>query len=272
MHDFSAIVLGAFQSRLKDLADEYGEMQMLSHLERDAYVRALQVQADEIELQIEGAGVCNAKSVLLKFQFASRIIYKRQGTGKNHFFDEYKWERWDVTKQISSWRWTSPSEQEFARVMLSWCEQVDFYTQVDELCSETFGLPIPRESESFSEYLQRSCVAEASWEWRYDSAEREERGRWFPSRKKLADIEDQRILQRRNANRCEAFLATIFSRIQPASDTLRSVQRSELSITSRLSAALRVQKALAENVQLKHLLLEEGVTLAGSYEQVTRGL
>ncbi len=247
-------------------------MQPMTHKARLDYVQALKARSAESAAIIQGAEVHDAKRVLLKFQYASRIIYAVDESSRRHFDDRFKWEKCEEWKEIGSWRFMPPSEFDFVRVMLSWSTTVDFYTQVNEFCSEIFGLPIPADAEGFDEYARRAGIDEASWCWRYDNAAKAEETRWFTSGRKLAEIEQHRIGHRARAERCSIYLAKIHPLIRPASDLLKGLKRSELEISPRLQAAERANEALLQNVQLKHLLLEEGSNLSGAYSEITRGL
>ena len=272
MHDVKAIVRGAFHGLLEGVAEQYRLLEPMTPADREAYVQDLRLREAELKSKTKSAETQDAIRILLRFQYASRIIYRDDDRWRSHYSDSYKWEKWEEGKEIASWHWSPPTEADFCRVMLSWSTKVDFYTLVNELCSEIFGLPIPGQSETFEEYLIRANIEEDSWRWRYDGELKKERGRWFTSNRKLAEIEAQRERHRARATQCSAFLGAFFLQIRPSSDLLQEIKRLELTSSSSLHAAERALGALRENVQLKHLLLEEGHQLSGTYSQITRGL
>jgi hypothetical protein len=237
MHDVTAIVRGAFHGLLQDVAEQYRHLQPMAPTDRDAYVQGLRSRGVEISSKIEGAETQDAVRILLRFQYASRIIYRDDENRRSHYSDSYRWEKWEEGKEIASWRWSPPTEADFNRVVLSWSAKVDFYTLVNEFCSEIFGLPIPGGSETFEEYLLRAGIEEASWRWQYDGALKKEQDRWFTSSRKIAEIEAQRKSHRARATQCSAFLAAFFPRIRPSSDLLQNLKRLELTNSSSLHAA-----------------------------------
>lgn len=272
MNDLKSIVGGAFRNRLAALTHEYLKMQSMASNDRDSYLSSLMCYADEIQSKIDGSETQRAKLILLKFQYASRIIYSVDEQIISHFCDRLKWEKWEEGKEILSWRFTPPSESDFLRVMLSWQTRVDFYKQVNELCGTTFGLPLPGVSEPFDQYTVRAGIAEASWRWRYDNAIEKERKSWFTSKRKLAEIENQRSEHRKKSEECLKYLFKIYSRIRPSAELLQELKRTELNLSTHLDATEDAYHALCEGVPLKNLLIEEGHDLSQTYSEITRGL
>jgi len=109
MNELKSIVGGAFRNRLAALTHKYLKMQSMASNDRDSYLNSLMCYADEIQSRIDGSETQRAKLILLKFQYASRIIYSVDEQIISHFCDRLKWEKWEEGKEILSWRFTPPS-------------------------------------------------------------------------------------------------------------------------------------------------------------------
>ena len=275
MYDVREIVGGAFRGMLEEQAALYRALEPLTEEQRAQFVDSIRQESNEIQQSIRSGESLRAKTTLLKYQYASRVIYD-VGKSKDHMLDRFKWSR-PATETFNAhwsdqWSHSSPTEKSFFQHLLAWFDTIDFYTQVKWLSDALYGLPIPRNDEPFRTYLTRSGISEESWKGQYERQIEQENNRWITSRKKIEEIKQSRTKHLEKSMNCENYLRGFYEDIAPAHDHLNNLKHAELHAIPRLDAAERAYHALKNGVQLKYLLLEESGSLGKAYKDITRGL
>ena len=275
MHDVRQILGGAFRGMLEEQAVIYRALEPLNEGQRDQIVESLRAESQKIQRSICSSESWNARNTLLKFQYASRIIYDVDQS-KDHMLKRFRWSMPVAATYTAhwsdGWSYASPTEEEFFQQLLEWLGTVDFYTQVKWLSDELYGLPIPHPEEHFSTYLTRSKISEESWNWRYESQIEEENKRWFTSQRKIDEIRLRSADHLQKSKSCERYIQGFYRDISPALKHLDDLMHSELYVGPRLHAAERAYAALKDGVRLKHLLLEDSSDLGKAYSDITRHL
>ena len=273
MHDVGNILNNAFRGSLDDLRDQYLRLAELESQERDHVVAEANAAQAATQDAIAHPETLRAKDVLLAYQYATRFTYDVEHQSTRHFVELLSRLWRESETEIASWSWRSPSKSEFLRSVKCRLPSADFYTQVNLLCDELFGVPIPSASDdSLHTWSDRARLTEPGWSWRYDNQVKEEQARWFSSQKRIDAIESKRADHRAKAARCIDEIAPIFPELHPAKSRLQELKGQELWLSGHCLAINRAADALAQNVQLKHLLLEEAHEMSAVFKAATRGL
>lgn len=273
MHDVGAILGSAFRGTLDELREQYQRLEALEPQARDRVIADANASLVAVKDAISAPETSKAKDVLLAYQFITRFGYDVDAKSQRHFVDALR-RLWRGQKnEIAHWNWQAPSRDEFFSAVRSRLPSVDFYTQVNLLCDELFGISLPSSTEnSLLDWSKRVGLSEAGWGWSYDNQIKEEQGRWFTSQKRIIAIEAKRTEHRAKSAQCTSEIAPIFSDLYPAKSRLEDLKQQELWLSGQCLAMNRAAEALLQGVQLKHLLLEEAHDLGKAFNAATRGL
>lgn len=273
MHDVGNILSGAFRSSLDELREQYLHLAGLESQERDRLVVEAYAALLATQEAIDHPETHRAKDVLLTYQYITRFIYDVEPQSTRHFVDVLTRLWRGNESDISHWRWQPPPRSEFLTSVHERLPNVDFYTQVGLLCDELFGVPMPSASDSSLQgWSGRARLAESGWSWRYENQVKEERSRWFFSKKRIRAIESQWANHRAKAARCIEEIAPIFPEMHLAKSRLQELKGKELWLSGHCLAIKRAAEALDQGVQLRHLLLEEAHDMGNVFKAATRGL
>lgn len=273
MHDVGKILSSAFRGSLDELREQYLHLSGLESQERDRVVAEANSALAATQSKISHSDTLRAKDVLLAYQYATRFVYDVESQSKRHFVEVLA-RLWRGNEaDILSWSWQPPSKSEFFRSVQERLPSVDFYTQVNILCDELFGVPMPSASDSsLRDWSDRAKLTEPGWSWRYENQLKEEQARWFSSQKRIGVIEAQWGEHKAKAARCIDEIAPLFAELHPAKSRLQELKGEELWLSGHCFAINRAAEALGQGVQLKHLLLEEAHDMGNVFRAATRGL
>lgn len=273
MHDVRDILSRVFRSSLDDLREQYSYLEELDSFERDRVVAEANHALAAIQSAISHPDTLRAKDILVTYQYVTRFIYDVDPQSKRHFVESLNRLSRDDDADVSAWNWRSPSKAEFLARVARRILRADFYTQVNLLCDELFGLPIPSASDgSLRDWSARARLTEPDWSWRYENQIREEKARWFSSQKRLSAIESQWADHRAKAAQCMEELASDFPDLPIAKSRLQDLKGKQLWLSGRCTAINRAADALRQGVQLKHLLVEEARGMERIIKAASRGL
>ena len=274
MQEPRMILSDALRGSLNDLREQYQCLVALDPAARASFVADANSQLVTVNSTISHPDTQRAKDVLLSYQYATRFIYDIDSKSKRHFVDILSQSLWrNHESDIANWIWHTPIEQDFHCAIKTRLPSVDFYTQVNLLCDEVFGISLPSTPEtSLAEWSQSARLTEASWAWRYDNQVKEEQARWLSSQKRVNVIETQRAQHRVKASQCIDQISRIFSELNPAKSMLQDLKSKELWLSIRCSSLNQASNAIQRGLQLDHLLLEEANKLERTFKSATQGL
>jgi hypothetical protein len=274
MQEPRTILSNAFRGSLDDLREQYERLAALEPEARAHLVTDTNAKVAVVQDAITHPDTQRAKDVLLSYQYTTRFVYDVDPKSKRHFVDVLSRSLWQGHEsEIANWNWHSPNKEEFLCAVQTRLPSADFYTQVNLLCNELFGLSLPSAPEtSFAEWSKMVSLNEAGWAWRYDNQVKEEKARWFSSQKRVNAIEAQRAEHRVKASRCVDQIRPIFSELNPAKSKLEDLKSKELWLSIHCTSLNKAFDAMQQGVQLKHLLLEEAHGLDKAFKAATRGL
>lgn len=273
MHDVANILSSVFRSSIDDLRQHYSWLARLEPKEREiAVARAAEALASTREA-IADPSTLLAKDVLLVYQYITRFIYDVETRSKEHFIGSLTRLGSSDDLDLAAWRWTVPSRAVFLSCVQSRLAGVDFYSQVNLLCDELFGVPVPSATDlSVHSWADRARLLEVHWAWSYENKIRDEKARWFSSQKSISAIQSQWAEHRSKAARCIEEISPIFHEIPSATSRLQDLKAKELQLSVQCSSMERAADALREGLALEHLVLKEAHEMRRVSRAVTKGL
>lgn len=282
MHDELSLLTGTFRDSLYELRYHYEHLNGLSTTERNRIVSEANELLESTKAAILHEDTTSAKQSLLRFQYFTRLGFDLCGfdargnpedRSRRYFVEQLSSLFTKQKPSIEAWRWRTPSLSEFSALVWPNLSGVDFYTQASLLCNQIYGLPIPSKNDiTIASWAKRACLTEESWAWRYENQIKDERARWFPSKKRIRAIEHCRELHRAQTMGCLKELEPIFLALAPAMERIETLKSQELKLSVQCNSINRAANAIAQGIQLKHLLLEEGYEMDKIFRAVTRGL
>ena len=288
MYDTKAIIQSAFSSSLSDLSSQYEILASLNSEDRNNYVSVANEYSLETEKMVNSDETKKAIVTLLQFQFLSRFKRKihgddnwrgANGHSMSHMVDSFKHvcnmarTKEGVWEKFNNFVYKTPSLEEFLRISFLGMAGADFYTQVEFVSNDLYGISFPSSSSmQFKDWISSARLSDEQWDWEYRNKIEEWNKRWFKSKSSLIEINKEWSERKENIISFLEEVRPIFSELHDCNQRLNSLKTRQLQSSIGLEAVNKAYAAITEGVKLKHLLLEEGHELAKAWNKIGRGL
>ena len=288
MYDAKSIIQSAFSSSLSDLASQYEILASLKPEERANYVAVANEYAQETENLISSENTKRAIKLLIYFQFLSRFKYKihggdtwrgANGRAMRHMVDGFSHvcsmakASDEILDAFKGFVYETPSFDKFLKISLDGLHGADFYTQVEFVTNELYGVNFPvNETQDIDGWVASTRLSEENWDWEYKNKIEEWNRRWFKSKSTLVEIKKEWEKRKENLLGYLEDVKPIFSSLHGSNKLLNSLKTRQLQSSIGLEAVNKSYAAIKDGVKLKHLLLEEGHELQKAWNEIGRGL
>jgi hypothetical protein len=288
MFEARAIIKSAFSSSLGNLASQYEVLTAMTPASREEYYSYANEYFEETEKLINSDKTNSAITLLLQFQYLSRFKHKllggdnwqgANGRSMRHMVDCFSHvcimakAPAEVLEQFKKFVYETPSFDQFCKVSFQGLFNVDFYTRVEFVTNELYGIRFPfNEEQEIGGWVASAGLLEENWGWEYENKIDDWNRRWFKSKTSRREIEKEREERRKEVSCFLITASSFYSILNSSNQWLRSLKSRELESSIRVRAINTAYKAIHEGVKLKHLLLEEGHELAKACGEITRGL
>lgn len=261
MHDVAGIVANALSGSLRDVASSYRYLAALSSEERSAIVKGAQARREATESAIASVETEQAIGTMLTFQHAVRFVYATPDASSRRNFVQTLERLWseEERRTVRYWRWSPPPLPAFLEQVTAQLQRVDFYERVGIANADIGGPELPKSGESIDDWMRRCRLTEEGWAWQYENRKRDERSRWFPSRRRLAAIEDAHAAHAQRSLDLRQALLADFHLVAAAAQRLATLKSDQLHQSVALTPLVEAADAIARGETLELVLLRAGV-------------